>query len=56
VEGDGRRLDLEPARERLIWRGTGSTRIREQRSTQDRIDTINEAVEKILERFPPGQK
>ena len=44
---------LEPNGERLFWRGTGTTRLREEKDPQKRIQKINEGVEKILAQFPP---
>jgi hypothetical protein len=47
---------LEPNGERLVWRGTGTTRLREEKDPQKRIQKINAGVEKILAQFPPTKK
>jgi hypothetical protein len=37
----------------LIWRGVGTGAIREDRSPEERTKAVNEAVNEILEKFPP---
>jgi len=44
---------LVPSGERLLWRGTGTSRIREERDPQRRIEIVNDAVARILAQFPP---
>lgn len=44
---------VQPDGERLIWRGTGTTRLSEQRTPEQRIALINDAVSRILAQFPP---
>ena len=47
-------VDVIRARDRaLLWRGTASARIHERDSTARREQRIREAVEQMLERFPP---
>jgi hypothetical protein len=38
----------------LLWRGSGVATVREESSPEKRTERINTAVNKILERFPPG--
>jgi hypothetical protein len=44
---------LDPDRN-LIWRGSARARVREKSSPQQREQRIDEAVQAILERFPPS--
>lgn len=37
----------------LIWRGTGSARLRENQTPEDSTERINSVVAKVLEQFPP---
>lgn len=37
----------------LVWRGTGEAEVRPDTKPEDRERRLNEAVAKILERFPP---
>lgn len=46
---------IDPASERLIWRGVGEKRIPKFKSPQERDLYIAEIVQAILERFPPGK-
>lgn len=41
---------------KLIWRGSAAARVVEDRTPEQRTQRVNEAVEKILERFPPTRK
>lgn len=45
---------LEPSARQLMWRGAGSTRISEASSPEKRTARVNEAVSKILAKFPPS--
>ncbi len=45
---------LEAERRRLVWRGTVSSRVRRRSTPEERDEMVNDAVEKILQRFPPG--
>ena len=47
---------LKPTGEHLVWRGTGSARLREEKDPEKRIQKINDAVDKILAQFPPEKK
>ena len=42
---------LRPGSGELIWRGSGSARLREKRTPEERTKTIDEAVGKILEQI-----
>jgi hypothetical protein len=37
----------------LVWRGTGEAEVRPEMKPEDRERRLNEAIAKILERFPP---
>ena len=47
---------LKPGGEHLVWRGTGSARIRDEKDPEKRTQRVNEAVDKILAQFPPKKK
>jgi hypothetical protein len=47
---------LRPGGEQLVWRGTGTTRIREEKDPEKRTQKVNDAVDKILAQFPPRKK
>lgn len=38
----------------LVWRGTGSTRLEEEMSPEERRALIDRAVEAIVAQYPPG--
>jgi hypothetical protein len=40
-------------RENLIWRGSGQARVHERGTPEQRQERAQEAVEAILENFPP---
>ncbi len=44
---------LLPADKSLVWRGSATTRISQISDPEKRTQLINDAVEKILDRFPP---
>jgi hypothetical protein len=46
---------LLPAERTLVWRGSASARLRERSNAAQREQRINDAVARILERFPPDQ-
>jgi hypothetical protein len=46
---------IDPASERLIWRGVGEKRIPKFKTPQERDLYIAEIVQAILDRFPPGK-
>ena len=47
-------LDLVNSKsEQLIWRGVGTGAIRQSNSPEERTEAIDDAVSKILEKFPP---
>lgn len=47
---------VDAASNKLVWRGTAQAELSENPSEQKRQDRTQEAVEKILERFPPEPK
>jgi hypothetical protein len=47
---------LEPGGQQLVWRGTGSARIRDEKDPEKRIQRVNDAVDRILAQFPPKPK
>ncbi len=46
---------IDPASERLIWRGVGEKRIPKFKTPQERDLYIAEIVQAILDHFPPGK-
>jgi hypothetical protein len=44
---------LDPKAHRLLWRGSASAVVSEQSTPKKRTKLINEAVAKLLDRFPP---
>ncbi len=38
----------------VLWHGSGTTKLRENPSPAERTETVNNAVAKILEQFPPS--
>lgn len=47
---------LNPANEEMIWRGQGRRRASGSSSPEKITATVNEAVTRILKKFPPKQK
>ena len=47
---------LLPAERTLVWSGSASARLRERSSPAQREQRINDAVARVLERFPPDQE
>lgn len=47
---------LDPKAHRLLWRGSASAVVSEQSTPEKRTKLVNEAVAKLLDRFPPGKK
>ena len=45
---------LDPMRRRLVWRGSAQARVRRNSDPERRNAQIAEAVEQILDRFPPN--
>ena len=45
---------IDPSSKQLVWRGSGQARIRQSSSPEEREKRIGEAVQQILEDFPPG--
>jgi hypothetical protein len=43
---------VQRASNRAIWRGSVVTRVHQERKLEDRIERINEAAERMFERFP----
>jgi hypothetical protein len=37
----------------VLWHGSGTTKLRDNQSPEQRTDNVNRAVTKILEDFPP---
>jgi hypothetical protein len=46
---------LDPVEHKLIWRGSGNDRIREQKNPEDMGKGINGAVAAIMKDFPPAK-
>jgi hypothetical protein len=44
---------LEPETQRLLWRGTSETRLRDAGTPEQRTERIRRIVHAMLERFPP---
>lgn len=44
---------LDPKAHRLLWRGSASAIVSEQSTPEQRTKRVNEAVAKLLDRFPP---
>jgi hypothetical protein len=44
---------IDASSNKLIWRGSAAARVVEDSTPAHRTQRVNEAVEKILERFPP---
>lgn len=42
--------------DRLVWRGQASGRVRESQTPEQRRQRIDQAVESVLSRFPPGRE
>lgn len=47
---------LDPKRHRLLWRGSASAVVSEDSTPEKRTKLINDAVSKLLDRFPPPKK
>jgi hypothetical protein len=45
---------IDAARRELVWRGTGTATLREERDPERIQANINEAAAKVLKDFPPG--
>ncbi|MGD8643663.1 MAG: DUF4136 domain-containing protein [Chromatiales bacterium] len=46
---------VDPNTERLVWRGEAQAVLSEDPTSEERSKRVNEAVTKMLERFPPKQ-
>jgi hypothetical protein len=44
---------VDPTRKELVWRGSGTTRIRSTTKPEERDKRVREVVTKILDQFPP---
>jgi hypothetical protein len=44
---------IDAGSNKLIWRGSAAARVVDDKTPEERTRRVNEAVEKILERFPP---
>jgi hypothetical protein len=47
---------VDAERDDLMWRGSGESRIRREKTPEGREKRISEAVNSILSDFPPGQE
>jgi hypothetical protein len=45
---------VDPEKDELLWRGSGSTRVSKKTSPEAREKKIDEIVSKLLESFPPA--
>jgi hypothetical protein len=45
---------FSPQSQEVLWHGSGTTKLRENPSPAERTETVNNAVAKILEQFPPS--
>jgi len=45
---------IDPSSKSLIWRGSGQSRLSQYSSPEQREKRVHEAVQQILEKFPPG--
>jgi len=46
---------ISPETNNVIWRGSGQSRIQELKTPEERQARIQDAVDRILEQFPPDQ-
>lgn len=44
---------IDAGSNKLVWRGSAAARVVDEETPERRTQRVNEAVEKILERFPP---
>jgi hypothetical protein len=47
---------VSPSSSKLIWRGTAQAEVHQNSSPEKRTKLVNDAVAKILSKFPPEQK
>lgn len=47
---------IDAETKQLVWRGTAQSRLRDERTPEEREERVREAVEAILERYPPAKK
>lgn len=47
---------IDPKSMELVWRGTAEQTVEPKLSPQEREQRINQAYQKMLERFPPGKE
>jgi len=43
---------LNPKTKKIVWRGTGVKELRENKTPQERTQAVNEAIKKIMTKFP----
>jgi hypothetical protein len=43
---------VQRAAKRAIWHGSVATRIAQERKLEDRVKRINEATERVFQKFP----
>ena len=46
---------IDAQSQNLVWRGTATAELKQSRSTEEAQRRMDEILEKLLERFPPGQ-
>ena len=47
---------VDPKANLLVWRGVGETRLKHQKTPEERTERVREVVEAILEQYPPRPK
>lgn len=47
---------IRPETNNVIWRGSGQSRIQELKTPEEREARVQDAVDRILEQYPPGKK
>ena len=43
---------LEPKTNKIVWRGIGTKELNENKTPQEKTESINKAIHKIMEKFP----
>ena len=47
---------IDPGSNNVIWRGTAQSRLQELKTPEEREARVNDAVERLLNQFPPPEK
>jgi hypothetical protein len=47
---------IDPGTRQLVWRGTAQSRLRDSSTPEQREQRVREAVDRILEKYPPQKK